>query len=364
MSQDASVNVIVPCYNFGRFLKDCVESVLAQTGVNLRVLILDDASTDNSARVAAELLAADSRIEYRAHATNQGHISTYNEGLNWATGTYIVVLDADDMLTKGSLRRACDLLDAHPKLGFVYGRVRVFYGDRRPGHASTTQPTSKIWRGREWFESLCRITENCVRQPAVVVRTSVLKNVGDFRLELPHTADMEMWMRLALHADVGYIAGPDQAFYRDHSAGMHRERFGTERAHIAQVIAAFEALFRDYGHILPNQDGLEKSVRQTLARRALDAACRAYDSGRPNLAEVAGLEELATTTYDGARGLREWRRLRWRRKVGPLACLALRPFLVFTIASRTYRKLKLWRVHRTGLPIACRYRKPMETCIR
>ncbi len=349
MSQDASVSVIVPCYNYARFLKDCVESVLAQTNVDLRVLILDDASTDNSAQVAAELAAADPRVELRFHAANQGNINTYNEGLNWATGTYTVVLDADDMLTRGSLRRACDLLDAHPEVGFVYGRARVFYGDRRPRKARTSRPHWSIWKGREWFEIRCRLTENCMRQPEVVMRTSTLKKAGGFRPELPHAADMEMWMRLALHADVGFIDGPHQAFYRDHSAGMHRRQFGTKLADLAQVTSAFETLFRDYSHMIPNHDQLQRAVRQTLARRALEVACRAYDAGRPNLAEVARLEELAITTCEHARGLSEWQRLRWRRKIGPLACMALRPFLVFTVTSRCYRKLKRYRLHRMGL---------------
>ena len=51
----ASVTVLVPCYNYGRFLRQCVDSVLSQTGVDVRVLVVDDASTDDSATIAAEI---------------------------------------------------------------------------------------------------------------------------------------------------------------------------------------------------------------------------------------------------------------------------------------------------------------------
>ena len=74
------VDVIVPCYNYGRFLRECVESVLGQP-VDVRVLIIDDASTDDTPEVAAALAAEDARVEFRRHAVNRGHIATYNEGL-------------------------------------------------------------------------------------------------------------------------------------------------------------------------------------------------------------------------------------------------------------------------------------------
>src|SRR5262249_2335677 len=75
----ASVDVIVPCYNYGRFLEECVRSVLNQDGVDVKVLIIDDASSDNTPEVGRALAAADPRVEYRRHAANQGHIATYNE---------------------------------------------------------------------------------------------------------------------------------------------------------------------------------------------------------------------------------------------------------------------------------------------
>src|SRR6266436_2977703 len=80
------VNVIVPCYNYGHYLRECVESVLSQEGVDVRVMIIDDCSPDNTPQVAAELMSRDSRIEYRRHEKNIGHIATYNEGLEWASG--------------------------------------------------------------------------------------------------------------------------------------------------------------------------------------------------------------------------------------------------------------------------------------
>ena len=123
-----SVSVIIPCYKYGHFLEEAVTSVLDdQEGVDVRVLIIDDASSDDSADVARKIAARDPRVEVIVHTANKGNIATYNEGLlEWADGDYCVLLSADDRLTPGALRRARDLLDAHPGVGFVYGHSLWF----------------------------------------------------------------------------------------------------------------------------------------------------------------------------------------------------------------------------------------------
>src|SRR5689334_14702632 len=114
----SSVSVVIPCYNYGHYLQECVGSVLAeQPEVDVRVLIIDDASADDSAQVAKQIAADDPRVDVIVHSTNLGHLTTYNEGLlDWANGDYAVLLSADDQLTPGALTRACALLDARPEV--------------------------------------------------------------------------------------------------------------------------------------------------------------------------------------------------------------------------------------------------------
>ena len=80
----ARVDVIVPCYNYGRYLGGCVRSALDQGGVDVRVLVLDDASADDTEAVGRRLAERDRRVGYRRHPANRGHIATYHEGLDWA----------------------------------------------------------------------------------------------------------------------------------------------------------------------------------------------------------------------------------------------------------------------------------------
>jgi glycosyltransferase involved in cell wall biosynthesis len=344
----AGVDVVVPCHNYGRYLRECVGSVLAQCGVDLRVLIIDDASTDDSARIAAGIAATDPRVELRRHPVNVGHIPTYNEGLAWAARDYTVLLDADDVLTPGALQRACALMEQHPRVGFAYGRALIVRGDGRPPPARGGRGWWRVWPGSRWLERRCRTAENPIHSPEVVVRTRLLRAVGGYRDELPHTADLEMWMRLAVHADVGYVVGPHQAYYRDHPAGMRRRRFGTTLAELGQFCAAFEVLFRDQGGAMADRERLEELARRGLARRALRAAVRSYDRGRADPAQVSGLEALAASVYDRARDVVEARGLRWRKRLGPGVCRAVHPFLLGTHARRVRRELGR-RLERAGL---------------
>ena len=79
-----SVDVIVPCYNYAKYLPDCVGSILAQTGVDLRVLIADDSSPDETEAVSHALMRADSRVHYRRNPVNLRNIENYNTALAWA----------------------------------------------------------------------------------------------------------------------------------------------------------------------------------------------------------------------------------------------------------------------------------------
>ena len=179
-----AVSIVVPCYNYGRFLTQCVDSVLTQKGVRVRNSIVDDGSTDDTASVAATLAEKDLRVKFISLPGNVGMIRAANLGLREIDGQYLVKLDADDFLPPGSLARSVALLEQHPAVGFVYGLVRHFTGDDpsrihpRIGLSVLGRPRWTIWDGSEWLALRYRRAVNCIRQPEVVIRTSTLRKVG------------------------------------------------------------------------------------------------------------------------------------------------------------------------------------------
>src|SRR5690242_2149740 len=249
----SSVSVVIPCYNYGKFLPECVSSVLTdQPGVDVRVLVIDDASPDGSVQVAKQLAVDDPRVEVISHEENAGHIATYNQGLlEWADGDYAVLISADDRLTPGSLSRACALLDAHPEVGFAYGHPLHFkYPGPLPSPRTQVRNWS-VWPGHWWLGKRFQAGNGCITSPEVVMRTSLVQRVGGFDSRLAHTCDIELWMRLAAYADVGYVRGADQALYRIHGQNMSKSR--DQLVNLEERRMAYEVTLERCGDVLADR---------------------------------------------------------------------------------------------------------------
>ena len=205
--REPSVSIVIPCYNYARYLPDAVGSVLSQSGVAVDVIIVDDSSTDHSLAVAYGLSTSEPRVQVVAHSTNAGPVQTFNDGLARARGEFLVRLDADDLLTPGSLARSVAVMRQYPSVGLVYGHPLHFSGLELP--SARTKPTRwTIWPGRQWLRDRCRDGWNVITSPEVLMRSSVVERVGGQKY-LDHTHDMEMWLRLSAYSDVAYIHGAD-----------------------------------------------------------------------------------------------------------------------------------------------------------
>jgi glycosyltransferase involved in cell wall biosynthesis len=342
----SSISVIIPCYKYGHFLEDAVTSVLDdQKGVDVRVLIIDDASPDDSADVARKIAARDARVEVTVHSDNKGNIATYNEGLlEWADGDYCVLMSADDRLTPGALRRARDLLDANPGVGFVYGHpLWVMPGASLPTVRTNVRGWS-VWPGQWWLERRFRDAENPITSPEVVVRTSLQKRVGGYDARLPHAADMEMWMRLAANADVGFVRGADQAYYRLHEENM-RKSF-SELMDLRQRRLVFEVALDRYGDRLQDARRSSDLVLRKIAQMAVWTAGHAYDRGGTRETSVDELLAFAVDCWPEVRRLPLYRTLQLRTSIGPRAMLPLEPFIhsaLFTRKVQSYLRRRSWK---------------------
>jgi GT2 family glycosyltransferase len=300
-----SVSVVIPCYNYGHYLEECVKSVLDQQDVRVDVLVIDDASPDGSAGLARRLAAQDTRIRAICHESNRGHIATYNEGLAQAAGDYVVLLSADDLLTPGCLARATMLMEEYPSVGLTYGFSMDFAdGDRPQARGEAT--TWIIWPGHDWVARQCRTGRNVLRSPEAVMRTSVLHKIGYYRADLPHAADFEMWLRAATVSDVGYVGGADQAYYRIHGDSMHHSDFDI-LADMSQRLHSFDTLFSERSELLRHPGQARDMAHRTLAREALGHALSAYARAAAGREPVDDYVAFALRTWPEARKFGEWR---------------------------------------------------------
>jgi glycosyltransferase involved in cell wall biosynthesis len=322
-----SVDVIVPCYNYGRFLPDCVGSVLSQHEVQVRVLIIDDASADDSAAVARRLAEEDGRVSVIQHQTNQGHIATYNEGLRWVEADYMLLLSADDVLAPGALWRAASMMEAHRDVGLTYGRAIRFVDFEKPviAESASTQLHYSILSGSDFIEKLCVNPTNPVETATAIVRTGVQKRVGGYRRELPHAGDLEMWLRFAAMGRVALI-DEVQAFTRIHHRNM-RHAYAVDRmlGDYAQRFEAFRMFFAAYADKVPRSRRLSAIARRSLAEEILWAAARAFEEDEQEA--VPRLAHSARSVHPQIVLSPLWGKLSLRRLVGPRCWRAVTPWI-------------------------------------
>lgn len=335
-----SIDVIVPCYRYGHFLRECVESVLAQSGVDVRVLILDDASPDSTATVGARLALEDSRVTFRRHVNNKGHIATYNDGIAWARARYMLLLSADDYLLPGAMSRSLELMEQYPVIGFCFGDALAVsdHGETKPIRLTINEraeESSQILSGVEFID-LCRCqgARNVVPTPTAIVRTDLQKRLGGYLPELPHAGDFEMWLRLAAHSSVGYLRS-DQAVYRRHSLNMSREYENKNVLRdLHQRKAALDVFLQTCAAQLPNIQQLHAGLVEALSLNAIGLASSAFN--RDEIKPSQAISEFAASIYPGARRTLAWNRLALKRRLGRKLCSALLPAasMIRTVALR------------------------------
>lgn len=323
-----SVDVVIPCYGYARFLRSCVTTVLDQAGVNVRVLVIDDGSPDNTPEVCRALALEDSRVSYRRHEPNQGFFPTINEGLfGWASAEYCLLLSADDALAPGALARATALMNVHPDVGMVYGPTIKLKGEAEPHGApeASCDYETDILPGSRFLEFCCKVG-NPVPTPAAVLRTALQHKIGPYAPELPHTSDYEMWMRCALHSNIGFIRAV-QGYYRVHASNMSSAYHVNPMDDWREAMRAVEKFVADAGDLVAAPDQLLDLSRRRCVEDALVGAHRCFDVGDKD-GEKAYLDFVA----DQGCSLSDFpagRTLRLKRQLGLRGYRLLKPVVDF-----------------------------------
>jgi glycosyltransferase involved in cell wall biosynthesis len=183
------VSVIVPCYNLGEYLPRCLSSVLEQSYKNIEVIVIDDASTDESADLIAEYASYDSRIKPIFNDTNQHVSSTRNRGITESSGTFILPLDADDALYPDAIENMVRELQQDRNIDIVAGKLKVFHETSLDSHGQDSG-----WPNNA---NLKLQLEGFNRLPySSMYRKKVWNRVGGYRSRIRNgTEDADFWTR-------------------------------------------------------------------------------------------------------------------------------------------------------------------------
>ncbi len=194
----ALVSIIVPCYNYGHFLAECLSSVLHQTYNDWECVIVDNGSTDNTAEVCKSFAAGDTRFRY-IHTEQRGVSYARNTGIKQSSGKYILPLDADDKIEAAFLEKTLKKIEKHPELTLVYSKARLFGA------------SSGEWNLAEYsFRDL--LIENSIFCTALYRRSDYEKTTGYNEDMKEGFEDWDFWISLLKHGGKVFKV-PEVLFY-------------------------------------------------------------------------------------------------------------------------------------------------------
>ncbi|NOJ47695.1 glycosyltransferase family 2 protein [Bradyrhizobium archetypum] len=274
-----SIDILIPSYQYGRYLRDCVNSILGQGIEDLRILILDNASTDDSVEIARQIAAEDARIEVRTRESNLGLMASFNEGIDWASSPYFMIICADDLSAPGALERAISFMDQNPSVAFITGReLEHRQGEPLPSIDASAQPQWRASSGHDFIRERCRRPASFLALGTMVTRTSVQKRAGHYKAHLTYTEDVEMMLRLACFGDVAETSAV-QGIRRLHGLNLSGQHLTDRKSDLVHRKAAFDSFLDDQGRLLHDAEQLRRSVNRNIALRALAWGARALQSG-------------------------------------------------------------------------------------
>ncbi len=217
------VSFVVPCYGLARYLTECVGTILSQSYPHLEVLIIDDASPDDTEDVSRRIIAQhpERRLRFVRHATNLGHLRSYNDGIRLSSGEYVWILSPDDRLrSREVIRRYVDLMEARPDVGYAFCPGHRIHEDSDQGlhRHSLYGVHDRVVSGRSFVMDLIDNRFELL-SPAVLIRKSCYTDITQFPEDLPHRGDTFVWAMIAMQRSVAYFAEA-MVDYRVHDASM------------------------------------------------------------------------------------------------------------------------------------------------
>ena len=205
----SKVSVILTSYNHEKYIRESIDSVLAQTFQDFELLILDDASSDNSWDIIKSY--SDPRIKAFRNEKNQLGTNRFNHAITeLSTGEYIAVHHSDDIWVREKLQKQIEFLGSHPQYGAVFTNTLAIGEDsvplNDPKHFYTTIFDQPNRSRHEWLNHFF-YRGNALCHPTVLIRKKCYENCGLYRYGLAQLTDLDMWIRLCLKYEIYVLPG-------------------------------------------------------------------------------------------------------------------------------------------------------------
>lgn len=204
LSKRGLISVIIPCYNYGRFLAQTLDSLISQTYPHWECIIVDDGSTDNTSQVAEQFVRNDSRFRY-VYQENSGVSAAKNTGLKNSTGDYIQFLDSDDLIESKKFEQQISFMQQQGEVDILYSNMLYFPSEdpsRRRYCMWLAEKDDRPWmpevsgEGSKILRELVHGNIMVINSP--LLRRTVIEKVGLFDESIRSWEDWDYWLQCAI----------------------------------------------------------------------------------------------------------------------------------------------------------------------
>jgi glycosyltransferase involved in cell wall biosynthesis len=247
------VSVIIPAHNAEPFLAQSLDSVFAQTYTNFETIVIDDGSNDGTAEVVRYYQRIYPGKIKLIQKKNGGPASARNAGIKEAKGEYIAFLDADDLWLPSKLKKQVDYFEKqNSTVGMVYTDVRKFDNE---GIWLVNRHRSKFVSG-SIYKILLK--SNMISNLSVMVRKKCFDHVGFFDENEDIIEDCDMWLRIALKFDIGFL---------DEILGLYRQHPQGRSKNIEKTIKRFIRVYQKHLTMFSENNEIVTIIRKYIANQ-------------------------------------------------------------------------------------------------
>lgn len=223
MKDKPQISIITCSYNYEKYIKDTIESVLNQSFQDWEMIIVDDGSSDNSVSIIQEYCQKDSRIKFYQHkkGRNRGLSKTLQLGLSKASADWVTFLEADDMFTPDNLEEKIKLIKTDKQLNFIFNDFKII-GDESFEQMPYCIQFRRDMTEREGFFDYRKqfYYKNPIPTFSVVtVKKELLKNI-DFNSPIKPALDRYLWSQIAVNYKF-YFLNKKLSLWRKHQTSYY-----------------------------------------------------------------------------------------------------------------------------------------------
>jgi glycosyltransferase involved in cell wall biosynthesis len=201
------VSVCIPTFNYAHYIPDAIESVLSQSFTDFELIVVDNCSSDNTQEVVNKYVRRDGRIKYFANKENLGFVNNFNECLRHASGEYIKILSADDLLLPTCIERSVEILNRYPEVVLIGSARTLVDSYLRPIKIMSYADKFDIVGGFSVVRRCLINGVNFIGEPTAVVFRRQYAARG-FDAAYKQLVDLEMWFHLLEHGKFAYVNEP------------------------------------------------------------------------------------------------------------------------------------------------------------